>query len=220
MEKNVINILNGQLMCDYFKSSNIATDGINIPFNEALCVGQASENIFSDEFINERCNDHKVSFDKYNEITLSKLVPFINLEFDKIVLWFDDDMFCQINLLTVLAYLDYMDFSGEILFNLVGKEFELLNTSSVYVDGCYEIYKKVMINKEEVTDVKIDTLKEGVQLYLEFSKDENEIVDYIKKDKDDDLNTLLNSLFNTFSNYGLGDTQYLNLIDKANIYNK
>lgn len=214
MAKKIINILNGQFMYDHFKRNNIVTDGINIPFNEAMCVGEVSEDIFSEDFINKRCNIHKVSFDKYVEITLNNLRPLINLDFDKIILWFDDDMFCQINLLTLLAYLDYAGFNGEIYFNLVGKEFELLETYNIYAKGYYKIYKKVMINKEEVIDVKIATLKEGIKLYLEFSKDENEIVTYIKKHKDDDIDTLLNNLFNIFSNYGLGDTQYINLINE------
>ena len=73
-----------------------------------------------------------------------------------------------------------------------------------------------MINKKEVIDVKIDTLKEGIRLYLEFSKSENEIITYIKNHKNDDTDILLNKLFNTFSKYGLGDTQYIDMINKIN----
>ena len=73
-----------------------------------------------------------------------------------------------------------------------------------------------MINKEEVKGVKIATLKEGIKLYLEFSKNENEITTYIKKHKNDDIDTLLHNLFNRFSNYGLGDTQYINIINQIN----
>lgn len=216
MDKKIINILNGQYMYDYFKRNNIITEGINISFNEAMCVGEVSKEIFADEFINKRCHTHKVSFDKYREITLKNLEPLIKLDFNTIVLWFDDDMFCQINLLTLLAYLDYANFKGEVYFNLVGKEFELLANYNINVEGYYEIYKRVMINKEEVKGVKIATLKEGIKLYLEFSKNENEITTYIKKHKNDDIDTLLHNLFNRFSNYGLGDTQYINIINQIN----
>ena len=65
MDKKIINILNGQYMYDYFKRNNIITEGINISFNEAMCVGEVSKEIFADEFINKRCHTHKVSFDKY-----------------------------------------------------------------------------------------------------------------------------------------------------------
>lgn len=216
MDKKIINILNGQYMYDYFKRNHIITEGINISFNEAMCVGEVSKEIFSDEFINKRCHIHKVSFDKYREITLNNLAPLIKLDFNTIVLWFDDDMFCQINLLTLLAYLDCANFKGDVYFNLVGKEFELLANYNINVEGYYEIYKRVMINKEEVKDVKIATLKEGIKLYLEFSKNENEIITYIKKHKNDDVDTLLHNLFNIFSNYGLGDTQYINIINQIN----
>lgn len=214
MDKKVINILNGQIMYDYFKINNIVTDGVNIPFNEAMCIGEVSEDIFLDDFINKRCNIHKVSLDKYREITLNNLKPLITLDFEKIILWFEDDMFCQINLLTLLAYLDYSCFKGEVFFNLVGNEFKLLYTYNIYVEGYYEIYKRVMIDKKEVIDVKIDTLKEGIKLYLEFSKSENEIITYIKNHKNDDKDILLNNLFNIFSKYGLGDTQYIDMISK------
>lgn len=214
MGKQAVNILNGQSMYNHFKRCNMMTNGIYIPFNEAMCVGDVSEQIFSDDFLNKRCDIHKVSRDQYQEITLNNLTPLLNLNFDKIILWFDDDMFCQINLLTLLAYLDQVSFEGDVTFNLVGKHFELLNTYPIQVEGYYKMYIDVMINKKQVTNIPLNTLKEGIKLYLELTQKENEITTYIKNHEQDDINTLVTKLINQFSNYGLGDTQYMAMINE------
>ena len=79
-------------------------------------------------------------------------------------------MFCQMNLLTLLAYLDKVSFKGDITFNLVEKHFELLNTYPIQVEGYYEIYREVMINKKQLTTIPFTTLKEGITLYLELTQ--------------------------------------------------
>lgn len=213
MGKQAVNILNGQSMYNYFKRYNMMTNGIYIPFNEAMCIGDVSEQIFSDDFLNKRCAIHQVSRDQYQEITLNNLTPLLNLNFDKIVLWFDDDMFCQMNLLTLLAYLDKVSFKGDITFNLVEKHFELLNTYPIQVEGYYEIYREVMINKKQVTTIPLTTLKEGITLYLELTQ-KNRNYSLYKNHEQDDINTLVTKLINRFSNYGLGDTQYMAMINE------
>ena len=43
-------------------------------------------------------------------IVLNQLEPLFKNKFDTIVLWFGDDMFCQMNMLTILAYLEQSNF--------------------------------------------------------------------------------------------------------------
>lgn len=49
-EKNTLNILNGQAMYGYFKQHNLDKNGIYVPFNEAMCTGKVTEDIFSSQF--------------------------------------------------------------------------------------------------------------------------------------------------------------------------
>ena len=77
-----------------------------------------------------------------------------------------------------------------------------------------EIYREVMINKKQVTTIPLTTLKEGITLYLELTQKKTEITAYIKNHEQDDINTLVTKLINRFSNYGLGDTQYMAMINE------
>ncbi len=62
--------------------------------------------LFSDEFVKIRAKVHHVTPVQYYEHALKPLQPLLNKNFTHISMWFDYDMFCQINLLTILAWLD------------------------------------------------------------------------------------------------------------------
>ena len=178
-EKNVLNILNGQSMYDYFEKDKINKNGIYVPFNEAMCVGDVTENIFSNEFNLCRCEALHITMEGYNQ---HFELLFENKLFD-IFLWFDDDMFCQINLLTILAYLDQINYSRKITFNLVDRKnpgFKVVENFEIRVQGYHEIYKQVMINKCIPINSNLSIMENGIRLYLEYLKDENEITKYIQ----------------------------------------
>src|SRR4051794_37204292 len=100
MEEKTLHILNGQAMYDYYKETNFLNGERMEPFNEAMCYGSTCEELFSQEFIETRARVHHVTAEQYTEHTLKPLRPLLNKEFTQVVLWFDADMFCQINLLT------------------------------------------------------------------------------------------------------------------------
>lgn len=214
-DENKLNILNGQAMYDYFKQNHLNEDGVYIPFNEAMCVGSVSSDIFSSQFIRCRCDAHQVSLKQYNEITLEPLKLIFKNKFANIALWFDDDMFCQINLLTVLAFLDQKNYSGHITFNLVNLNYKVIDSFKINVQGYKKIYKQVMINKCMPENIVLPVMGKGIKLYFEYLKEENEITSYIRKHENLDFNSLLKELINNFRQYGLGDTQYIQLIEKC-----
>jgi hypothetical protein len=131
-----------------------------------------------------------------------------------IILWFDDDMFCQINLLTLLAYLDQINYRGKTTFNLVNHEFELVSSIDVDAQGYRELYKEVMVSKRMPQKVNLPLLENGIKLYFEYLKEENEITSYISQRSELQDDTLLQELLKSFRQYGLGDTQYMQLISK------
>ena len=214
-DENKLNILNGQAMYDYFKQNHLDDHGIYIPFNEAMCVGSVSEVIFSSQFDRCRCDAHHVSFEQYNEITLEPLKALFENKFTNITLWFDDDMFCQINLITVLAFLDQIEYMGSVTFNLINLDYKIIDCFKINVQGYKEIYKQVMIDKCMPENNILPVMKRGIKLYFEYLKEENEITSYIKQHENLDCNILLKELLNNFRQYGLGDTQYMQLIKKC-----
>lgn len=201
-------------MLDYFKQQNFYETGIYIPFNEAMCVGNVSSHIFSKEFNKYRCDAHSITMDQYNEITLEPLQILFENQFSHIILWFDDDMFCQINFLTLLAYLNQINYNKKITLNLVNHDFQVLESFDLNAQGYADIYNQVLINRYNSQKSELSIMNNGIILYFEYLKEENEITAYIKKHEDLEIDILVTMLIKTFPQYGLGDTQYIELINR------
>jgi hypothetical protein len=214
-EKNKLNILNGQAMYNYFQQHRLSSNGVYVPFNEAMCEGEVALNIFSDQFIKCRCEAHNVTLEQYNDVVIRPLQILFENQFKQILLWFDDDMFCQINLLTLLAYLDQIGYDKKIIFNQVGHEFKVIDSFEFEVQGYYEIYKKVMIDRSIPKNIELSLMENGIRLYFEYLKEENKITSFIRQNRSLQDGELLMELFKLFPQYGLGDTQYIKLIDRC-----
>jgi hypothetical protein len=208
-----VHILNGQEMYNYFKKTHFLENELLIPFNEAMCYGDTCSDIFSQDFIDLRSKVHQVTTTQYTEITLKPLKPFFRGGFSRIILWFDTDMFCQINLLTILAWLDHINYQGEVNLHLVGDHFELIDNYSLIVEGYETLYKQVLINKESPEHIEPAPLKKGVELYLNYLEQDSDLMLYIQRHQDVPEKELIFLLLKKFKKYGLGDTQYAELIN-------
>lgn len=149
-QENVLHILNGSCMMEEFKKNRWVNEkSTYIPFNEAMCWGEADEEIFSDSFIEKRIQSLNTTIEQYRSTVLNLLEPLLKNKFDTIVLWFGDDMFCQINMLTILAYLEQCNFEGDVLF-CMANEFtdEMLpDAYEVDISGSLEKYKSIICKK-------------------------------------------------------------------------
>lgn len=115
-DHEVLNILNGQQMYEEFSSQQLMGKSDYAPFNKAMCVHDTVKTIFSDSFKKVRAAGHQVSLAKYEAITVASLQNnLFSKKYQCIVLWFGEDMFCQMNLLTVLAYLEQISFVRNLL---------------------------------------------------------------------------------------------------------
>ena len=134
-QKRILHLLNGQSMYHFFKSTDFLGEELMIPFNEAMCYGDTCSEIFSDSFTQLRAKVHHVSPQQYIERTLKPLKPLFHENFTGISLWFDEDMFCQINILTILAWLDQTDYKGGIELHIVGDKFEPKDCFTLKAEG-------------------------------------------------------------------------------------
>jgi hypothetical protein len=212
-----LHILNGQEMYKHFTKTQFLKDELKIPFNEAMCFGNTSEDIFSNEFAEIRSRVHHVTLDEYTEITLKPLQPLFNYEFESIELWFDADMFCQINYLTILAWLEQTNHQSTITLHIVDDQFEPIENYSLEAQGYYELYKQVLIHKTSPETIDPPPLKKGVQLYLNYLKDDSDIMQFIQQNLHLTDNELTAELLENFKEYGLGDLQYLDMIKKSRL---
>ncbi|PFW73898.1 MULTISPECIES: hypothetical protein [Priestia] len=212
----ILNILNGQVMYEVFQTNNLLKKGEYIPFNEAMCSHETSVAIFSDEFINLRALGHKVSIQEYKNLTMTPLKPLFEKEYKCIVLWFGDDMFCQINMLTVLAYLEQVTYKGKVFFNMVNETTYEIETVEIFLSNYNKVYQQVLIDHQFPNIKVIPRMFQGIRLYMEYIKVDNEIVNYIREHEGQSQNELLKNLFHSFPQYGLGDVQYLKIIEAIN----
>jgi hypothetical protein len=209
-----VHILNGIEMYKKFKETHFIESELMIPFNEAMCYGDICEDIFSEEFNRVRAKVHHVTPAQYAEITLKPLKPLFNGDFDHISLWFDEDMFCQMNLLTILAWLDQSDYKGSIDLNLVDDRFQPVHHFSLQAKGYCALYKQVMIHKSIPREVHPSPLNKGIDLYLNYLKKDSDLMLYIQKHQEVPIKELVPDLIGKFKMYGLGDTQYAEIIER------
>ena len=207
-----LNITSGDYFNNYIKTKE---NGIFLPFNESILTGPVDINIFSSKFINLRSNYHGVSKDEY----LNKLSDIVNPNyintFDEINLWFGEDTFCVINLITILAYLEQIKYSGIIYYtriddytNDIIKEKELIKLSIFN-----KVYETVILNKTFIqTDISfIDTT---ITNYLDLHNGIDNVSNYIKNNLNLDDNTLLINSLNNSKDLGLSDVIIQKLINK------
>lgn len=106
MEKTILHITNGSSLTNYLKELDIS--GIFLTWEEMLCEGPTVAGIDSEDFFNCRKtflkNVYNIEIDEKEY--KNELAKLDNSEFySEIILWFEYDLFCQINLLAVINLL-------------------------------------------------------------------------------------------------------------------
>ncbi|MEX0275412.1 MAG: DUF1835 domain-containing protein [Flavobacteriaceae bacterium] len=104
----LLHITNGDSFTERLKSLKIKGDIIT--WREMLCEGKTETNVGSETFWKTRFEflnkNYKVSKSWFIEKTLKEYRSLCNhKQQDQIVLWFEYDLFCQINMLAVLSWL-------------------------------------------------------------------------------------------------------------------
>ena len=113
-----INITAGECLNNIL--TNIYKGEKFIPFREAMIIGTYSNKLFSEEFLLERSEVHKVSLKEYKE----KISCFINVleninSYDEIVLWFGDEPFCVENTKIVIKTIEEHNYTNKLILNIV-----------------------------------------------------------------------------------------------------
>lgn len=107
MASKILHITNGNNLTDYLNQLKI--EGEFLTWQEMLCEGPTTEQIESEEFFNARKEFLLRFYDiEINEIELKKELDILNHtdQFEEIVLWFEYDLFCHINLIAVISLLN------------------------------------------------------------------------------------------------------------------
>ncbi len=210
-----LNVVNGMAMLSYLTENNIDLGGEIVPFNEGMCDGETIQDIFSGDFELERCVVHGVGVEEYEDIVINPLSPLFTFEYDELHLFFDEDMFCQINLITLLAYLDSNCYEGKIALHIVDYEYQEIKCVEIKPQGFFNVYKTVLIDKKIPEIILPDIMMDAVINYLDYSKENNDLTDFVSQNIDMQESELLDEMYNRFKYLGLGDTQLQKIIDKV-----
>lgn len=108
MGASILHITNGDSTTDYLKKLNYS--GNFITWREMLCEGKTTTDVGSESFWKNRFE----YFKSYYKVTKKNFIDFTLKEYrslcnqkntEEIVLWFEYDLFCQINMIAVISWL-------------------------------------------------------------------------------------------------------------------
>ncbi len=211
----IMNVLNGQYMLKRFEEESlIDVEAQYVPFNEAMCWGTPGIQPFDETFISVRAAALNSTSSQYEEIVVNPLSPMLALDYDILVLWFGDDMFCQVNYVTLMAYLDAQNYQGEVFLCLADEQQDAFLDKAIPVDphGYLEIYHQVMLERKMPRTCPLPVTYQALKLYLTYDAPDSPIVKYIQENHI--TTSQLEALFHLFPEYGLGDLQYKALINQ------
>ena len=213
MKHKILSITNGDAYNTYFRTT-FSREAF--PFREVMMDGDAVEEIGSEAFMRARARTHGVSYEKYVKRAAVLTVLKNNLdEYDEVHLYFGKDVFCQMNLLTLLAFLEQLGCQSRVtLFYIDDETFRTLEGMiRVTLGGYSALYKAILVEKKKCAAVGV-ILPRAIDLYFDYLSENGELAGIVKKHKEETELSLVSILLNASREYGLSDLQAKALIEK------
>ena len=180
---DIIHVLNGDSTVQILAKSGIPGDVI--VWRELLCEGPVNFTVGSDEFWKDRYdyfeNEIGVSKLTYFDKTIKEIIKLEDLsKFSEVVLWFEYDLFCQVNLLALCTYL-LQNYRKDLTYFLVCsgkvKEKEQMHALSDFPPAEYSTLYK---NKVKLTKHNLLFAEQCWNIYTENNEDKLKEFDFNK----------------------------------------
>ena len=210
MHGKMLNITNGEVFNAYFL---LKFGGEAVPFCEAIMDGEVVQDIYSEQFImlrakslNDTENGYRAKMYVYDALNSN--------DYQTICLWFGKDTFCQVNLLALLAYLEQIQYHGELKLNYIDDEtFEITEADIDVQLGIYgKIYEDILISKCAPRDMGV-LCTDAIDLYFDYHSEDGALVKLIRANADKEKIELIALLLEQSKDYGLSDVQAERLIN-------
>ena len=205
-----INIVSGDAMAEY--GENLGFKNCTI-FAEAMIDGIVKDPVpFSQSFISERAKVHGTHPDKYRKKCAQQLLKMRSG--DEVHVYFGEDLFCQLNLITLLAYLERIGIAKvtyHVVFEDEMKETALIE--NLETTGFSEIYKAVLINHTSAA-VPLEIMEKGIMLYQDYLDENGKLATFIRSNETDSVLQLTVKIIKQLPEYGLGTEQCAYAINK------
>jgi len=181
--RRTLHVLNGDSTAQIMERSSISGD--IMVWREMLCEGPLQKEVGSDKFWMSRYSFFKselgVSKLEYYDRTIKEIIKIEDIaNYKEVVLWFEYDLFCQINLLAVCAYLlKYYRKDVKISLVCTGREDgkKSLQTLSDYSSVEYQklLDKRVTLSRNNLLFAE-----ESWNLYVENDREKLQAFDFNK----------------------------------------
>ncbi|QNM86524.1 DUF1835 domain-containing protein [Polaribacter pectinis] len=163
MRNSILHITNGDTTTNYLQKLKFS--GEFITWREMLCEGKTTTDVGSENFWKNRFEffktSYKVSKQKFINYTVKEYRNLCNKKEQKeIVLWFEHDLFCQINMIAVISWLKRYRKGYHISLVCSGK-----------VKGSQKMFSLPELSKEQIHQHYKDK--------IELTQDDIEYADYI-----------------------------------------
>ena len=209
MARKILNITNGDYFNNYFLS---IFGGEAIPFREVMMDGDTVPEIYSEEFIALRSNVLGVTTEEYRS-KMQVCDVLKKKEHNILLLYFGKDSFCQINLLTLLAYLEQIGFDGKIWLKLIDDEsFEIIEGGIVVELGMYQkLYEEILIKKQKPKEIGVLNSR-AIDLYFDYLSEDGFLANIARSGPFWNEKSLIRIILAMSKEYGLSDKQVENLV--------
>jgi len=199
---NILHILNGDSTASIFKKTELQGDVV--VWREMLCEGALHKNIGSDAFWKKRYAFYEKELEitklDYYDNTIKEILPIEDLEeYDEVVLWFEFDLFCQVNLIGLCSYL-LQSYRKDIRYYLVctGKE-KGKSTMQSLSDYSEESYLKLYENRIKISRKDLLFAQESWNLFVANNPAELKAFNFNKNKKFRYLQNAMNQNLERFS---------------------
>lgn len=178
MADSILHITNGDSLTGYL--STLEIKGEVITWREMLCEGPTDYTIFSEDFIAVRTQFLNVDVQHY-ALFSDQFQQITQKHYQEIVLWFEYDLFCHINLAAAVSLLSQKDIQTPISLvcsgNIDGSE-KLYGLGELTKEQLFEHFtQRVVLSKTDVASLNnvwsIYCSENHKELLLVTSKSEN-----------------------------------------------
>lgn len=197
-----LHIASGECSAEALRSEHPDYD--ILPFNEAMCEGDACLPVFGEEFCRLRTEALGVTMQEYMQKSPAQKLKNIN-SYDAAELYFDHDMFCTVNAITLLAYLEAAGFGGDICFNLLKQDgrADVLSRSRLCAAGYTRAYETVLIRRAP-HKTGFAVFDRAIPLYLEYKKEDNALTRFARSFAGSETQCIC-AILENFREFGIGD---------------
>ena len=205
-----INIVSGDTMAEYGEQLGFKNCTV---FGEAMIDGTVKDEVpFSQNFINERAKVHGIHPDKYRKKCAQQLLKM--RAGDDVHVYFGEDLFCQLNLITLLAFLERTGIQ-KVTYHVVFED-EMKETAvieNLETQGFSQVYKSVLIGHTTAA-VPLEIMEKGISLYLDYLDENGKLATFIRSCETDSVLQLTVKLIRQLPEYGIGTEQCAYVINK------